>query len=162
MVEENRKRELFLADDSQIIRIKVGRALRDAGYTVNEFTNGDDIIAKIRELGKDKDVVVITDNQMPNSDGTKRQNNGIEVLNAASLKAEELKHTNPEVIIKTIMISASLPSEQSKEVVAAGTKADAHFDKTDKDYIPDLVNKVGKLLQYTPTPLQQTSTGRVV
>ncbi len=57
---------IFVVDDERIIRVTLVDELRDAGYTVNEFSSANAALAQLAELEPD---LVITDLSMPGMDG---------------------------------------------------------------------------------------------
>jgi DNA-binding NtrC family response regulator len=57
---------VFVVDDERIIRVTLVDELRDAGYTVNEFSSANAAMAQLSELEPD---IVITDLSMPGMDG---------------------------------------------------------------------------------------------
>ena len=57
---------VFVVDDERIIRVTLVDELRDAGYTVNEFSSANAALAQLSELEPD---IVITDLSMPGMDG---------------------------------------------------------------------------------------------
>lgn len=145
-------KQVWIADDLQVIRFKIGKALKAEGYTVREFKNADEIITAIEGIGENpKNIAIVTDNQMPNHDCSPREKNGIEVLKAANGKK-----------IPVLMISASKIDKQMEEVKSAGTTANGFFDKSNNDYIPDLISKVKELIGQAASPTQQPQAVRAL
>ena len=57
---------VFVVDDERIIRVTLVDELRDAGYTVYEFSSANAAMAQLSELEPE---IVITDLSMPGMDG---------------------------------------------------------------------------------------------
>ncbi len=60
------KMKVFVVDDNRLFRVTLSDELRDAGYDVYEFTNGQAVLAQIRDNTPD---VIISDIKMPHMSG---------------------------------------------------------------------------------------------
>jgi DNA-binding NtrC family response regulator len=83
--------KIFLVDDERILRVSIADELREAGYTVFEFSHAGSVLQKLQEETPD---LLITDIRMPGMDG-------IELL-------EKVKKISPQtmVVIMTAYTSA--------------------------------------------------------
>ncbi len=97
---------ILVVDDSVSVRQVVGMALRGAGYTVVEASDGKDALAK---LDGQKFNLVISDVNMPNMDG-------ISFL-------KEMKQKPNYKFTPVIMLTTEGADEKKREGQAAGAKA---------------------------------------
>ncbi len=66
---ENSVKNIFIADDSIIERLILEKALKNFGFTVTSFDNGESVLKAI--ISSDKPVLVLLDWLMPGMDGVK-------------------------------------------------------------------------------------------
>lgn len=97
---------ILVVDDSASIRQVVGIALRGAGYTVVEATDGSDALKK---LDGQKINLVISDVNMPNMDGI--------------TFVKEMKQKPNYKFTPVIMLTTEGADEKKREGQAAGAKA---------------------------------------
>jgi len=62
----NRAKKIYIADDEENIRLAIKKFLENAGYIVEDFENGDTLLAAFSESPSD---MVILDVMMPGSNG---------------------------------------------------------------------------------------------
>ena len=60
--------KIFVVDDERIVRVTTADDLRDAGYSVREFTSGQAALQFLIDTDEEVDII-ITDLKMPNMDG---------------------------------------------------------------------------------------------
>lgn len=110
--------KIFIVDDKPEVRLSLKLILEDAGYTIEEASNGKEAIQVLQENGHDYDLV-ITDIMMPEVDG-------VELMTALRIMNSQ---------IPVLAVSGGGYTMDAQEMIGAALQVSDHILK--KPFTPD-------------------------